>query len=179
MTRLQYEEGTKAPLRPRTVTLDMAAGFAPPNDPPAVDWTAAGTRLVMTIDQEFMDDSMGHRGVQMTLNTPAITLGPGIWEVRMEVVVDNITAGDEGVQLAITNGAGTTIHAESGTATVPLSSALTLGLTALVHHPAGGVAAGVNDVVFRAAQVTGAGTDLLINADRIGVIRKIGNANEV
>lgn len=169
---LQMERGTQNPLRPATMALNMASGFAVPLDPAPVDWEVAGTRLTPTVDSEVMDDSG-----KVTLSATNVQLQRGIYQVDLTIHVLNASAGADDILVAVTNFAGTTVHFASDAITVPAVNGGDFCYSATVVVTIAPNTTGAQDgIVIRAA--ASAASALTIQPASIGKVTKIGNYGE-
>ncbi|HKJ02064.1 MAG TPA: hypothetical protein VJ997_06400 [Longimicrobiales bacterium] len=168
---LQSEVGDfRRPMRPLVAYLECAEDPSPlRTDGAPVDWTHAGTQIDVAITAKAMDEGFP---IAVDGTSANVVLPPGQWEVVFHPIIAE-TGGGAGVfRLAITDSAGTTIHAESVDLDIAANGTAQLTLAAYVHVTAD---AG-EEVVLRAAKT--ATTCEIALATQLATVRKIGNRNE-
>lgn len=163
----EFEDAFK-PLRPALLTLDMAAGFAPPIDSPlsSVDWTATDTRLTPTIREFHANESsdIAISGVQIQLAKRIVA------KVSLVVNIAN-TGASTAMRFAITNATGSSVFFESDNVVVPAgggSYAFTY-----IHKTTPTTAV----LVLRAAVVSG--TNLTIQPMHVATVERIGRTDRL
>ena len=169
----QLEVGTQFPMRPSHVVIATNAALTVPNDPAPVDWTAAGTKVLLA--SSFISQVMdGEGNIAIDAANEEIDLRPGIYRVAVNLRLNNVDASNPAeVRVALTNGAGTTVYDETINQEVQADVHGNVHILRLLHLTV------TTAIAVRVAQVVGSGTDLRTLANDIFLeITKIGNANE-
>lgn len=166
----QLEKGTKWPMRPGNLGFDLASAFSCPDQSGGLDWTATDSRLTLRQEWKFMDDNsrMG-----TTLPTTSCDVREGQYEIEMCVVLSNASGTSESGAIAITNAGGTEVYAQSDAVAIPAGGERTVCIKTVQHFNT----VGTNTFCLRAVQLT-AGTDITVQPEYVGMVRKIGNVNE-
>lgn len=169
----QLEKGTQFPMRPACALIRTNVALTVPNDPAPVDWTAAGTKVLLGsgFSAHLMDDD-GYISIDEA--NEEVDLKPAIYRLSMKLRLDNVDAANAAdARIAITNGAGSAVYKESVDQEIMAGGDGTVNLVHYLHLQA------LTAVSFRVAQTSGSGTDLrTIATDIFLEITKVGNVNE-
>lgn len=173
MVNLQTERGdaqtnSAAPLRPAIATLDIrTGGYTPQTDAAPVNWAGK-----TPVPLDIRDEQMNEQG-SITSAAGVITLDAGQYEIVFSPIVRNLNAVQGEFQMAVTNAAGTTVHATSALVSCPSSFRSQPRMKATIHLTSSQV------VSIAVALTIGVSSALTIPQNTAcGYIRRIGNANE-
>lgn len=165
-------------MRPRTASIGLASDYTVANSGASPDWTAGTYKMTLTKSHAHCDD-FDH----ITISSGDVVLPGGIWMFTILGLIDNVTAGDESFEMALTDAAGTTEYYTSPSIEVPASSSY----FHRARHVAHLTDSDVNTIALQIAQTTGAGTDLRWKAIPAGgpgvvgpvlIVTKVGNRYE-
>lgn len=123
------EPGTQDPMRPAVAICSVAnsSAFLAPNDTPAVDWTAAGTRIQVDIDSAgAFDSAMMNEGNWIAVSGGNLVLREGLYEIQLHPGwISTDVTNDGTVRMALTNSDGSTVHVEGKDREVPANEVST------------------------------------------------------
>ena len=170
METKQVIPGTKAPLRPALCEIQSDLNVALATDQSPVDWTATNTRVTLTIEDTWMDDAVVTPQF-FTANSPGIDVEAGIYWCSLDLHIVNTEAQSNELSVAITNGAGTTVHATIDQLEIFNTSDVIAHISALIRLTTS------DSIVLRAVEDQSAGTNLTVRSVT-GYIQRIGNHDD-